>query len=89
MDFSKVFGDDPEPYVVIVLDRAIPDQHPGHRVYGQTLCAHCEKACWLGDKTMAQVKAGSIPCCTVCMDELEAAGLLPDGPAGPKAVDTL
>ena len=56
---------------VVIVDRiSVLGVKPDYCIHGETLCVRCNKACWLGSETVELVKAGTLPLCIVCAEEL-------------------
>lgn len=67
------------PLLIVDL---VADSMPDYCVSGETFCASCERACWLGQATYEVVaKEGAVPICVPCATKLREQGVLPASPS--------
>lgn len=53
---------------VVIVDR-ITEQAPEYCVHGETWCACCNAAVWLGSETCKAVEGGAVPVCLECAEK--------------------
>lgn len=58
---------------LVILDRIRPGS-PAYCVHGETFCAFCHHAVWLGPRTYEAVVEGAIPLCLDCVPRVVPPG---------------
>jgi hypothetical protein len=62
---------------VVIVERipppsplGLPTPLPAYCIHGETFCARCSRAVWLGNKTLEAVQGGALPLCMECANEV-------------------